>query len=929
MPPTDLTPNTEQVDHPPFEVELPRGELIGRYVVVGLLGRGGMGTVYKAYDAQINRALAIKLLHRNLARGSAGDEIGARMLREARAMARLRHPNVALIHDVGVFEQRVFLALEFIDGGTLKQWLAREHSLQERLDALIAAGRGLAAAHAAGLVHRDFKPDNVLVGKDGHVVVTDFGIARLAEDGLAEGAPSSPPPAQAPSERPASVSLTAPLTLTGSVLGTVGYMAPEQALGHPVDAATDQFSFCVTAYTALYGKRPFASDNLRAYVEAIQEPLGPPPAATAVPAWLHRVLARGLSREPGDRFPSMDALLAALTADPAVAARKRRMIGIASVAALLVAASGALAVRHRSEECVPDPGDLGGVWDDAARADVAASFARSDEADGKDIVGRVTKVMDDTAARWTAMKSESCEATRIKKRQPEDAYRLRSECLDRRLNEMRALSTSLRSADKAVVEKALAAAYGLTNVAVCADVPMLRKSGGLPDDPKARADVLEARGELARATSLQLVGRLGDSTSAAEHALALARGANHGSTVAEALHVLGALEVERNEHAKAEAFLTESTWTASRAGADALVVATASLEAFVVGDKLGRPGEARIWLGVADAALARVGASQELELQYEEHKAWVLADGDRAEETIPAQERIAQSYEALYGVHPHTLRALYNLGDARTAVGDHARACRIYERAITMAESIGGPTYAWTGYSRAGHGDCLVAQGFYAEGEREVERAVHVFEATSDTYSEAEALEVMIRSALALGDVQRAATIARKALGLMQGLEGTASLVALVNPPAAEALLRASGSAAAAEAEALCNQAEKEQEILGQVDPSRTLRADALRCLGEARIAAGRPADAVAPLERSLTIPRRTYPGDLARARFDLARALSSSGGDATRAASLARQARDELAVTPGLDSERAAVEKWLTASPAAGQPAPAPTRRR
>jgi tetratricopeptide (TPR) repeat protein len=552
---------------------------------------------------------------------------------------------------------------------------------------------------------------------------------------------------------------------------------------------------------------------------------------------------------------------------------------------------------------------------------VSAAFQRSGAPDASDVASRVNKILDETAARWIAMKTESCEATRVAKRQPEDEFRLRADCLDRRRGELRALVSSLRGSgsgdsavDKGVVEKGVAAAYGLTNVAVCADVPMLRRSGGLPDDATARAQVLESRATLAHASSLQLVGRVAESTREAEAALGIARASGHASTVAEALHVLGALEVEQNEYGKAEPFLTESTWTAAKAGADSLVVATASLTAFVVGAKLGRSGEARIWLGVAEAAMGRVGASTELELELDEHKAWLAADSDgRPEETIPADERIVRAYEELYGVHPRTLRALYNLGDSLTSGGNHARACEMYTRALAMAEAIGGPNYAWTGYSLEGLGDCLAAQGEFTRADPALERAVAIFAASSDEYSECEALEVVIRSALAQGDVPRAIAGAKKARALMKGLEATASLVPIVNVPVAEALLF---EPSAAEAEALCAEALHQQEQLGQVDPTKTLRADALRCLGDALILEGRPRDAIAPLERSIAIPRRTYPGDLARARFSLARAIASSHGDASRARDLAEEARDELTAARGLRVEREEVERWLAAKP-------------
>ena len=911
-----------------------------------------MGTVYRAYDTQLNRTLAIKMLHRELAGGESADEIGVRMLREAQAMARLRHPNVVVVHDVGTFDHRVFLAMEFVDGGTLRDWLKEERTVGERLAVLMAAGRGLAAAHAAGLIHRDFKPDNVLVGRDGRVLVTDFGLARIEDQPAAElvvserrrptkdssaptilssprgeafaavpggapaaGFPDPPASSRASHAMPPSLratSLGTPLTLTGSILGTVGYMAPEQGFGEPTDAASDQFGFCVTAYVALYGARPFPGEDVASYLAAAEAPLAPPPPGSIVPAWIHRILARGLSNRPEARFPSMDALLAALSDDPALRHRRRWRVAAATLSAGVLAAGLAFAANRQREECAPDPADRRGVWDDAARGDVRSSFERTGVTGAADVASRVVKVLDETVAKWTAMKAESCEATRIKKRQPEEEYRLRSECLDRRRGELRALTGSLRTADKDVVDKALSAAYGLTNVMTCADVPMLRKSGGLPDAPQARAEVLEARTALAEADSFQHVGKIAASTEAATRALGLARRSGHAGTIAEALRSLGGLKVEQNEHADAERLLSEAAWTASKSGADALVVTTASATAFVVGSKLGRPGEARVWLGVAEAALARVGGSQELELEYEEHKSWILADQDgRAEETIPAQERIVQAYQQIYGAHPRTVRALYNLGDALTSSGAHESACEIYARTITMGEAIGGPDYSWVGYSVAGLGDCLVAQGDFAGGDRALERAVKLFETSGDEHSEAEALEVVIRSALAEGDRARAIAAARKTMALMKTLDGTASLVPIVNVPIAEALMLAPP---APEAEALCREAQHAQEVLGQLDPRYPLRADAMRCLGEALLETGRAREALAPLERSITFLRRSYPGDLARARFGLARALALSGGDARRASELAAQARDELAAAPGLKMELDLVQRWIAA---------------
>ncbi len=648
-------------------------------------------------------------------------------------------------------------------------------------------------------------------------------------------------------------------------------MAPEQAFGEPTNAASDQFSFCVTLYAALYGRRPFPGDDIDSYFRSIERPLAPPPPDATVPAWIHRILARGLARHPEERFPSMDALLTALEDDPELSGGQRMAI-LGGVLALAIALGAVVFAVNRTQECAPDASDLKGVWDDPARQDLRAAFERSGADDPSTVANRVIAVLNESAAKWTAMKTESCEATRIKKRQPEGDYKLRAECLDRRRSELRALAASLRVADKQVVGKAVAASYGLTNVAFCADVPMLQKSGGLPDAPDARAKVLDARTGLARASSLELVGKLPDSTAEAQHALDLARASSHEPTVAEALRVLGALKVEQNEHEQAERFLTEATWTASKAGADAIAVSTASMTAFVVGSKLGRPGEARIWLGVAEAALGRVGASQELELEYEEHKAWLLSDGDgRAEETIPAQERIAQTYQQLYGIHPWTLRALYNLGDALTSIGDHAQACDVYARDRDGRRDQRAELQLDGVLARRARRLLDRARGLRRRRQGARAGDSHLRGDVGRLF-EVETLEVVIRSALAQGDNPRAIAAARKSLALLKNLEGTASLVAIGNVPAAEALMRAPP---APEAEALCADAEHEQELLGHVDPTKTLRADALRCLGDALILKGRPREGD-PLPRTVAhdpasdLPRRPRPGTLragARAR--------------------------------------------------------------
>jgi tetratricopeptide (TPR) repeat protein/TolB-like protein len=381
--------------------EIRHGAKIGRFVVEGQLGAGAMGVVYAAHDRELDRRVALKVL-----KGTGDQEALLRLQREGQAMARVTHPNVITVHEAGIQGRLVFLAQELLDGGSLRQWLEGKHSQREILDKFIAAGRGLAAAHAAGLVHRDFKPDNVLLGKDGRVRVSDFGLARSLA-GL-QTMPHEPrlDPAQA-TKQDIIHSPMATMTMTGAVMGTPLYMSPEQHRGEPADERSDQFSFCVALYQALYGDQPFAGKTVVALADAvIAGRMQPPPKTAKVPAHLRKVLLRGLSVDPAKRYPSMDVLLADLTHDPA---RKLRRIGVIATIVVLIAGAvaGGYALRSRATVAgeVPDQytiavlgfknlsGDKAAEWMSSAVSELLAS----ELAKGDDV--RVTPAEDAQRAR--------------------------------------------------------------------------------------------------------------------------------------------------------------------------------------------------------------------------------------------------------------------------------------------------------------------------------------------------------------------------------------------------------------------------------------------------------------------------------------------------------------------------------------------------
>ena len=382
---------------PQINVPLGTGTKVGKFVLEERLGAGAMGVVYAARDPELDRRVAIKLIKSR--HGS--EDLRTRLYREAQALARVAHPNVVVVHEVGEHAGQVFVAMELIKGDTLRAWLAaKQHTTDEILAMLIAAGRGLSAAHAAELVHRDFKPDNVLVGTDGRARVTDFGLARGQGD---DSEPRGGSPVTSP--------LDANLTQTGAMLGTPVYASPEQLAGERVGAASDQFSFCVTAYEALYGQRPFAATTLDEQIDAVTNAkIAPAPGGRSVPARVHRAIVRGLSPRPEDRFPSIDALLAELGAP------KRKARGIAIVAALSCVLGGATALGVLATHDAPGPScadeaaALDTMWSPARAAQLRSKLGTTALADK--LVATDANELRRYAAEWSARKRAACTAAR-------------------------------------------------------------------------------------------------------------------------------------------------------------------------------------------------------------------------------------------------------------------------------------------------------------------------------------------------------------------------------------------------------------------------------------------------------------------------------------------------------------------------------------
>lgn len=508
---------------------LPYGAPIGRYLVLHRLGSGGMSVVYAAFDPQLDRKVALKLL-RTDAVPFGGQAV---LENEARALARLSHPNVVAVHDVGAVQGQVYLAMELVDGDTLTEWLrAQPRSAQEVLVTVRAAGAGLAAAHSAGLVHRDFKPENVMVGRDGRVRVTDFGLARATHGIRRTG------------------------TTGEYFVGTPAYMAPEQLSGEAADASSDQFAFCMALYEALFGGAPFGGETAGSRLEEIRAGrIRPIVSRRHVSSRIRRAVLRGLSADPQARFASMEELLGELSY---VTPRSRIAAAIA-LSVVLVAVGVAAWLPSSASRCTGAAQRFESAWNENQKAEVRRALLATNVPYAARTWERIEHELDAYAARWKSAHTEACEATRVRDEQPEDVLLLRMDCLQQRLNEAAALVHVLTRADEATVRSASTAVGALGWIDQCLDLRALEAGVRLPNDPAARAaaEKLQQRAAEVKAhlTSAQYEVGLERSRSLVDDARKLQLAA----TEAEALLLLAQFETLRGQLRTR----SRSSWTRS------------------------------------------------------------------------------------------------------------------------------------------------------------------------------------------------------------------------------------------------------------------------------------------------------------------------------------------------------------------------------
>jgi serine/threonine-protein kinase len=700
-------------------LELTPGATLGRYRVGEQLGSGTMGVVLAAIDPALDRTVALKLVRPD----PASDATAARqrLLREAQSMARLAHPHVVTVYEVGTVGDHVFVAMEHIDGCNLADWLKQSRrSQREIVEAFAAAGRGLAAAHAAGIVHRDFKPANVLVSADGRVRVADFGLATTPVA-----------PAQSSAASPQSA-VPIGITATGALLGTPAYMSPEQHDARPADARADQFSFCAALYEALYGELPFEGEGYLAYAHNVMAgALRPAPRGSRVPSRLRTILLRGLSTDPDRRYPAMGALLAEL--ERAMSAPRRR---IALGAAGLVGAGALAFLLLGGRDEAPDPcaaadRPAAALWNPAARGQVEAAFKSSATNDAADSFTRLDRAMSQRVRLIRAMHREACLATEVRHQQSPLLYDRRIECLANRGEEVAAFTAVFAGGDASVVERALQATLSLPPVEQCANPLVVMAAVPPPADPAARVRVEELGLVLAHAMALEFAGKWTEAAKETESVAAQADAIGYAPLRARARYQLARILGKLDDYERCAAQLRVAADLAAAAHDDVLLAHIWILLHGVIGYELSKPDEAKALEPVITAAIVRAGKSAELLGLFENSLGTIaLGAGD-----FPAAAThfldAGRHFEKAFGKDDPTVAEVqYHAGLALEDGGRFAEARQALEGALATRIKLLGPEHLAVGQSYKALGGLVDAMGGTEEALELFRRAEAIFAKT-------------------------------------------------------------------------------------------------------------------------------------------------------------------------------------------------------
>jgi len=736
---------------------------IGRFVLLGVLGSGGMGVVHAAYDPKLDRRVALKILH-----ASAGQSSSS-LVREAQAMARLSHPNVVTVHDVGEHEGQVFVAMESIEGHTLTQWRSQEQrTVREILEVFTQAGRGLAAAHDKGLVHRDYKPDNVMVGDDGRVRVMDFGLARpthYARDELQTAEEASSETFEP---------LSNPVTVDGSLVGTPMYMAPEQWNGAEVDARTDQFSFCVALYQALYDVLPFEGESLNALALSVmtQAPRSQP-TTLSVPTHVRDGLQRGLATDPADRFSSMAPLLELLQRDPARA--RRRLLAISGSVVLAGLVGGALFYRHTRQlaKCEHDARAIDTVWGADNRRTVEAAFADSGVSYATATYERLAPVMDSYAESWASLRLDVCIDGLNAEHRTHAQNVLAAECLDARQQEFGALVTALERGTVAAVRDGIVNAAGLPAVSQCIDEFALRERADRPTDPDKREAVARVDKKIAVARQRMVVADFAGAAQQAAECVQEAEAIGWGSLEARAHLTLADSEFHQGRYPEAESGFRRAFTLALASGQDSLAGEAAERSARVTGVDLARAEEGLAWLETAQAMNTRLGRESG---DIHRLRGMLLVDSGNVRQAEREMDRAVALDEAEFGPeHPHTAVSMQARCSVYAELGRYDDALACNERALELQTTVLGPDHPSIGTARNNMGSLYARKGDLPKAHATLQQALGIRErALGKNHPEVGKSLMNLGAVTAMmGDLEAAQQILLRAVGVLEKAVGT------------------------------------------------------------------------------------------------------------------------------------------------------------
>jgi tetratricopeptide (TPR) repeat protein/tRNA A-37 threonylcarbamoyl transferase component Bud32 len=918
---------------------LPRGATVGRYVIVDAIGAGAMGRVYAGYDPKLDRKVAIKLL-----RMQASDETAvARLQREAQAMARLSHRNVVSIHDVGDHEGQVFLAMEFVQGRTVGAWSReRERDWSEIVDVYVAAGEGLAAAHTAGLVHRDFKPDNVMVADDGRVLVMDFGLARSSTES---------PRDEAESISGDRAAISAELTAAGSLVGTPAYMSPEQFDQAEVGPQSDQFSFCASMYEALWSARPFEADSLPGLAIAVRNGrVRPIPPRSGAPKWLAAIVLRGLSVEPSARHRSMRELLSALDRGRR---RGRGRIYVGGVALVVLAGTGvAIAATSERRRCRAGTEKIAEVWNTDRSDRIAAAYAELELPYASATWARATPLLDAFADEWAQAYYDACAATRIHGEQSGARLDARMDCLAVERAHVDSLLTEFETPDAKLVERTVSAANKLPQPSDCADT---EKLDDVEEDPQRRELALQARSAYAESNARLAAGRYDAALESAEHGLSLVADAELPDIAAELFVKLSAARRGRGDFRGAEQATRDGLAAAARSKDYALVAELWLDLLYEVAIQGDGAQQGPLLADAAEVAVIAAGDPPKLRWSYEDKKAMLLRKlGDLEEAELHHRRAIEIAEQA--NARAVSMSVLYsNFGTTLHYLGKYREAREMHERTLAEDIEIFGeehPTTASTYNSIAracmdlGDDDC--ALGSYERalsiqaatlGEDHPEYADSLFNLSVFRYERMMFDEADAGAQQAMEIWKHAHGEESERMAVAWGLLGTIARarkqpeVSVEHQAKSEAIMRkVFGDEHPRVAQTMSNRALALLD-LARYDEALAVQKEALRIreathgpdhpdvaytlcgTAEVLVAMGRAKEAVPLAERAVALREKieVTPGVMAVAYYIAAQARWEANDDRERAIELAQKAyRAHGKATTGDPDRQADIAKWL-----------------